>query len=87
MGRLADPGVFDSLRGLSPVFHFAPNPPISKWDMIDMLNGFRHRDVDVEPTGHPAGPIDLTLTTRFDAFRQLSGESRPWPVVLSDVWQ
>jgi dTDP-4-dehydrorhamnose reductase len=87
MGRLAEPEVFDSLRAISPVFHFAPNPPITKWEMIDLLNGFRNRDVEVEQVDHPTGPVDLSLTTRFDVVRQLSAEPRPWPVVLLEVWQ
>jgi dTDP-4-dehydrorhamnose reductase len=85
--RLAARDLFDRLRGLSPVFHFAPNPPTTKWAMIDDLNALRQRDVQVEPVAHPAGPSDLSLTTKFDAFRELAADARPWTAVLSEVTQ
>lgn len=87
IGQLSDRPLFDRLRDLSPVFHFAPNPPLSKWDMIDVLNGLRDGRVQVDPALYPAGPRDLGLTTRFEAFRRLFPEPRPWPAVLSEVWQ
>jgi len=85
MGRLADRAVFDRIRSLSPVVHFAPNPPLSKWAMIDMIRTLARPDVRVEETDSPSGPVDLSLTTRFDACREMAAEARSWPDVLSEV--
>ena len=85
IGRLADRTLFDRLRSLSPVVHFAPNPPLSKWAMIDMLRILARRDVRVQKTDSPSGPVDLSLTTRFDACREMVAEARSWPDILSEV--
>jgi len=85
IGRLADRAVFDRIRSLSPVVHFAPNLPLSKWAMIDMLKTLSRPDVRVEETDSPSGPVDLSLTTRYGACREMAPEARSWPVVLSEV--
>jgi dTDP-4-dehydrorhamnose reductase len=85
LGRLVDGELFRRLRSVSPVFHFAPNPPLSKWDLLETLNRVRGAKVRVEPGQHPSGPVDLSLTTRFDEFRQLYPAPRPWPAILSEV--
>ena len=83
--RLAQRDLFERLRALSPVFHFAPNMPLSKWALLDLLNAWRHHDVHVDRGHHQGGAVDLRLTTRFDEFRQLYPEPRPWPLILSDI--
>jgi dTDP-4-dehydrorhamnose reductase len=85
IGRLADRTSFDRLRSLSPVMHFAPNPALSKWEMIDMLRTLARGDVRVEKTDSPSGPVDLSLTTRFDACREMAAEARAWPDILLEV--
>jgi len=85
IGRLADRTEFDRLRNLSPVVHFAPNPPLTKWAMIDMLRTLARPDVRVEETDSRDGPVDLSLTTRFEVCREMSADARSWPDILSEV--
>ena len=85
VARLADRTSFDRLRSLSPVVHFAPNPPLTKWAMIDMLRSLARPDVRVEKTDSRFGPVDLSLTTRFEVCREMAAEARSWPDILSEV--
>jgi dTDP-4-dehydrorhamnose reductase len=85
VARLADRRSFDRLRSLSPVVHFAPNPPLTKWAMVDMLRNLARPDVRVGKTDSPSGPVDLSLTTRFDACREMYADARSWPDILSEV--
>jgi dTDP-4-dehydrorhamnose reductase len=85
VARLADRTSFDRLRSLSPVVHFAPNPPLTKWAMIDMLRTIARPDVRVEKADSPSGPVDLSLTTRFEVCREMSADARSWPDILSEV--
>jgi dTDP-4-dehydrorhamnose reductase len=82
---LMAPGVFDRLRSQSPVYHFAPNQPISKHEFLCTLAEVAGRDVTVNAAPNPGGAVRRTLATRFADFQRLLPEVRPWKEVLSDA--
>jgi dTDP-4-dehydrorhamnose reductase len=82
---LIAPGVFDQLRSQSPVYHFAPNQPISKYEFLCTLAEVAGRDVIVTPAPNPGGAVRRTLATRFADFQRLFPEVRPWKEVLADA--
>jgi dTDP-4-dehydrorhamnose reductase len=80
---LIEPGVFDRLRQQSSVYHFAPNPPISKFEFLRTLADVSGHDVTVTPKPNPGGTFRRTLATAFSDFQKLSPEPRPWKEVLT----
>jgi dTDP-4-dehydrorhamnose reductase len=82
---LVQPGVFDRLRAQSPVFHFAPNPPISKFEFLKMLADVSGAGVSVTPVPYPGGAFQRTLATKFDDFQDLFPRPRSWNHVIADA--
>jgi len=80
---LVQPGVFDRLRKQSSVYHFAPNPPISKYEFLRTVADVSGHDVTVTPLPYPGGAFQRTLATVFSDFQRLSPEPRSWKEVLS----
>jgi dTDP-4-dehydrorhamnose reductase len=77
--------VFESLRAQSPVFHFAPNEPVSKYEFLRTLAEVAERDVNVVPASNPDGAMKRVLDTHFPQFRELLPQARPWKAVLTDA--
>jgi dTDP-4-dehydrorhamnose reductase len=62
--ELAPAERFDRLRGHGPVVHFAPNRPLSKFELLVEINAAYGRDVRVRPT-LAAVPVTRVLSSRF----------------------
>jgi dTDP-4-dehydrorhamnose reductase len=82
---LVQPGVFDRLRTQSPVFHFAPNPPITKFEFLRTLADVSGSGVSVRPVPCPGGGFQRMLATKFDSFHQLFPSPRSWSEVIADA--
>jgi dTDP-4-dehydrorhamnose reductase len=83
--RLVNTRTFDALRAHSGVFHFAPNPPMSKYDFIRSLVETAALDIHVSPVAHPGGAVRRVLATQFPEFEHLIPTARPWSAVLNDA--
>jgi len=78
-------GVFDRFRAQSPVYHFAPNPPMSKFEFLQTLADVSGSGVTVAPVRYPGGAFRRTLATMFDDFQRLFPEPRSWTAVIADA--
>jgi len=78
-------GVFDRLRRRSGVYHFAPNPPVSKFDLARMTAEVARRDVTIVPAAAPTGAVRRILATAIADFQALYPEPRPWQDLLADA--
>ena len=82
---LIERDVFDRLRTQSPVYHFAPNPPISKFEFLTTLADVSGSGVSVAPVRYPGGAFRRTLATTFDDFQLLFPEPRSWTAIIADA--
>jgi len=64
-------GVFDTLRQESHVFHFAPNEPVTKYELLQMFKEIFHKNVEVRPIEDCRGSIQRVLTTKYKGLKKL----------------
>jgi dTDP-4-dehydrorhamnose reductase len=68
---------FQHIRRAGPLVHFAPNPPLSKFDYLTQVRALSGRGARVEPALSPGGPCSRALATS----RPIAGD---WPI--GDDW-
>lgn len=73
-GKLIEEAAFDRVRKESPIHHFCPNLPISKFELLGVFKSVFGRKVTIEPKRAPGGPLKRVLGTRFRGLRELFGE-------------
>jgi dTDP-4-dehydrorhamnose reductase len=83
--RIAERNAFDSLRRESHVYHFAPNPTISKFDLLATLECVTGRGVGVRRGKSPAGPMRRVLKSRFSGLSDLYESPGGWQNVLREA--
>lgn len=65
---------FDELRDTSSVFHFAPNQPVSKYELLCCLKSVLKKDVTIKPVEHTGGAVRRLLVSKFTVFGKLCGQ-------------
>jgi dTDP-4-dehydrorhamnose reductase len=65
---------FEEIRRESPVHHFCPNRPLSKFDLLGLFKTALRKDVEIVP--EEASPRSRILTTRYRTVRELSGQDQ-----------
>ena len=83
--RIMATGSFERLRAESAVHHFAPNEPISKYDLLVMLNDITRRGLRIEPGLSPGGPVRRVLANRSDTIPRLYQAKGDWSDVLREA--
>jgi dTDP-4-dehydrorhamnose reductase len=81
----ARPELFDEARRLSPVHHFCPNPPTTKYELLSAWSSVSQRQVTIEParSNNPAG-VRL-LGTRYDVLASAGRAPRNWREILQEI--
>jgi dTDP-4-dehydrorhamnose reductase len=57
----------------SPVHHFCPNRPLSKYELIEVFRSVFSKNVTVEPNRSPSGASKRILATRYQSLPMLFG--------------
>lgn len=65
-------GCFSALRGKSGIYHFAPNKPLNKFALLEMLKHSLKKDVEIKRTIQGTGKLSRILRSRFRILRELS---------------
>ena len=65
---------FDKLRDTSPVFHFTPNQPVSKYELLCFFKSALKRDITIKPAEHAGGAVRRLLVSKFTVFGELYGQ-------------
>ncbi|MDO8435406.1 MAG: sugar nucleotide-binding protein [bacterium] len=56
---------FEEIREKTPVFHFAPNMPLTKYELLLLFKKVFNRDVSVESGEDPKGSIARVLQSKY----------------------
>jgi len=56
---------FDSLRHESHIFHFVPNSPLSKYELIKLMHTASKKNITVIPLEHGGGIVRRVLKTKY----------------------
>lgn len=63
--------IFDKLHAESPVFHFAPNQPISKYELLNLFKKTFNKNIKINPIEDPKGLVRRILVSKFSGLEQL----------------
>jgi dTDP-4-dehydrorhamnose reductase len=64
---------FDELRTESHVFHFVPNQPISKYDLLNLFKSVFQRRISILPAESESEVVKRILMTRYNSLKELVG--------------
>lgn len=62
---------FDKLRKESHVFHFAPNEPITKYELLNLFKKALKKNITINPTEDSKGAVKRILTTKYSGLKEL----------------
>ena len=83
--RIIDGDHFKALRDEGPVHHFAPNPPLSKYELLMLFNSTFGRRVKIRPGAAPQGPVKRVLVTRYKRLREIYGPAKDMTLALQEL--
>lgn len=58
-------GHFERIRDESPVHHFCPTTPVSKYELLERMKSVFQRSVTIVPSRGGSDPVKRILTTRY----------------------
>lgn len=64
---------FCRTRDESPVHHFCPNRPLSKYELLEIFKSVFRKTVTIEPSRSPSGALKRILATRYQSLAMLYG--------------
>jgi dTDP-4-dehydrorhamnose reductase len=82
--RVIDSGSFGLVRRTSSVHHFCPNPPISKYELLGLIQEASGKDITVRKSAASV-PHRRVLGTVFNELRGLYPDSSGWLPVLREA--
>jgi len=68
---IIDGNHFEELRSESPVFHFAPNEPIAKYDLLCLFKKVFEKDVDIKPRASDGRVYTRVLQTKYQGLKNI----------------
>jgi len=74
MARIIKEDCFAVLREESPVFHFAPNRPVTKYQLLQIFKKQFKRKVTIKPVQHPE-PVARILVSQYPKFTNITGKN------------
>jgi dTDP-4-dehydrorhamnose reductase len=80
--RIIECDAFESVRAVSGVHHFCPNPPITKYDLVRRVRDAARRDLRIR-RGQSGRALRRTLGTIHPALPQLYPCGESWESLLS----
>lgn len=69
--KIIKQNIFDQLRRESSVFHFAPNQPVSKYELLDLFKKVFNKNITINPIKDPRGDVRRVLVSKYDSFKNL----------------
>ena len=81
--EILDSGSFDQIRAISPVHHFCPNPPVTKYALLRMIREVSGSNIHIGKASAPGN--GCVLGTMFDELRRLYPDSPDWLPVLREA--
>lgn len=83
--RIIAADAFDNLRHLSPVHHFCPNPPLTKYELLVRLNNVAGKQIEISPAGSGPNPINRRLISCYNALGAIYPNCDDWDNTLATM--
>ena len=65
---------YSAARKESGVFHYCPNPAITKYDLLCLFAKVFEKKVQITPSPRPGGRSDQTMRTHFSILNRISSQ-------------
>ena len=62
---------FNILRSESHALHFAPNIPVTKYELLGLFQTVYSKNVRIEPVEDPRGSVERVLTTNYEGIKKI----------------
>jgi dTDP-4-dehydrorhamnose reductase len=82
--RIFESDSFDCLRVASSIYHFCPNPPVTKYELLCLIREACGRSIAIRKTAS-GGRRSLVLGTAFGQLRDLYPDCPDWLTVLREA--
>lgn len=69
--KIIEGDLFEGIRRESSVFHFAPNEPITKYDLLCLFKEIFNKDIKVEATKSDNKTYQRVLQTKYGALKNI----------------
>lgn len=69
--NIIDSGKFDKVRSESHLYHFCPNPTITKYDMLKKFKRLSGKDINLVSVKNGSQPIRFVLATKYSMLESI----------------
>ena len=76
---------YSAARKESGVFHYCPNPAITKYDLLCLFAKVFEKRVQITPSPRPGGQSDQTMRTHFSILNRISSQEKSLEASLLDL--
>jgi len=76
---------FEELRSESAVFHFAPNEPVSKYELLCLFNEVFKRNIKVEAVASDDMIYKRVLQTKYRGLKNICAYGKPAATMVSEL--
>jgi dTDP-4-dehydrorhamnose reductase len=73
------------LRNESPIHHFAPNDPLSKFELLELFRRTFKKNVSINSSESPSGPARRILASRYKVLDELFGQGHSLNTALDEL--
>ena len=83
--RMIKDDLFTALRNESAVFHFAPNQPVSKYELLTLLKSAFNKDVTIIPVENENGAVRRILVSKYKGLKEIYDRDVPMSRVVTQL--
>ena len=83
--KIMETDKFDVLRKESAVFHFSPNRPVSKYELLTILKHYLEKDVDIKSVIHGENVVRRVLVSKYSGLKTLYGNNVPMEEAIGQL--
>jgi dTDP-4-dehydrorhamnose reductase len=83
--KIIEGGHFNEIRRESAVFHFAPNEPITKFDLLCLFREIFEKDVNIEATASEEKIYKRVLQTKYRGLKNIYSYGIPAAQMVSEL--
>ncbi len=83
--KIYEQDVFEALRSESSVFHFAPNTPCTKYELLCMLQEIFKKDIMIHPVPDPRGSVTRVLHSNYAGLKKIFPHGIPMNQALREL--
>lgn len=76
---------FNRLRDESWIFHFVPNQPVSKYELLNILKSTLSKNITINPIEHRDGRVKRVLVSKYKGLKELHENNIPMEKAIKQL--